>query len=99
LNRDWASIVKLCTSPPFPPISSTITYYDQPNISPSVCHQPSPAQERPGKFRRLATPRSWCDEKTEQLLALLRNFRGRELSVPGDAVEVANRSNRSNSGI
>ncbi|CAL1131977.1 unnamed protein product [Cladocopium goreaui] len=38
------------------------------------------AEERPGKFRRLATPRSWCDEKTEQLLALLRNFRGRELS-------------------
>ena len=32
LNRDWASIVKLCKSPPFPPISSTMT-------SPTFPHQ------------------------------------------------------------
>lgn len=40
-------------------------------------------QERPGKYRRLGTPSSWDGAKAEhvdQVMRVLRSFRGRELS-------------------
>eukprot|EP00434_Breviolum_minutum_P006315 symbB.v1.2.005574.t1/scaffold296.1/size257539/16 len=41
------------------------------------------AEERPGKYRRLGTPSSWDGAKAEhvdQVMRVLRSFRGRELS-------------------
>ena len=54
-----------------------------PSLEPSMGSILPNCQERPGKYRRLGTPSSWDGAKAEhvdQVMPVLRSFRGRELS-------------------